>query len=230
MTKTVLAIRHVGFEDLGGFEAPLRAAGYVIRYCDMGLDALPQRPAPDLLAVLGGPIGAYEDDLYPLLKNEIALIAAQLAAGKPVLGICLGAQLMARALGARVYPGRAKEIGWKPLSLTAAGEQLLAPLKNLPVLHWHGDTFDLPAGAVNLASTPDCDQQAFTHGKHALAFQFHPEAQEKGFERWLVGHACEIAATPGVSVPALRAATRDYSAASIKAGQAVLKSWLAQLP
>jgi GMP synthase (glutamine-hydrolysing) len=230
MTKTVLAIRHVGFEDLGSFEAPLQAAGYVIRYCDMGLDELPDKPAPDLLAVLGGPIGANEDDLYPFLKNEIALITAQLAAGKPVLGICLGAQLMARALGARVYPGRAKEIGWKPLSLTAEGQTLLGPLKNLPVLHWHGDTFDLPEGATNLASTPDCDHQAFTYGSHALAFQFHPEAQEKGFERWLIGHAAEIAATPGVSVPQLRAAMQAQGAASGKGGQAVLKSWLAQLP
>src|SRR3984885_15512495 len=93
MTKTLLALRHVAFEDLGGFEAPLKDAGYAIRYCDMGL----QSPSGDfdLLAVLGGPIGAYEDDLYPFLKDELNLIAGQLQASKPVLGICLGAQLMA---------------------------------------------------------------------------------------------------------------------------------------
>jgi GMP synthase (glutamine-hydrolysing) len=180
--------------------------------------------------VLGGPIGAYEDDLYPWLKDEIALIAARLKAGKPTLGICLGAQLMARALGARVYPGRAKEIGWKRLTLTAEGEKLLAPLRDLPVLHWHGDTVDLPEGATNLATTDVCDQQAFIYGRQALAFQFHPEAQEAGFERWLIGHAGEIAVTPDISVPQLRAATREHAAAAIAAGRKVLQTWLAGLP
>ena len=118
MTKTLLAIRHVAFEDLGGFEAPLKDAGYAIRYADMGVDDVAGFGDPDLLVVLGGPIGAYEDDLYPWLKDEIAAIAARLQAQRPTLGICLGAQLMARALGARVYPGPAKEIGWKPLDLT----------------------------------------------------------------------------------------------------------------
>jgi GMP synthase (glutamine-hydrolysing) len=163
------------------------------------------------------------------LKDEIALIASRLAAGRPVLGICLGAQLMARALGARVYPGRAKEIGWKALTLTAAGEKLLAPLKAMPVLHWHGDTFDLPQGAVNLASTDVCGHQAFACGRHALAFQFHPEAREPGFERWLIGHAGEIAATQDVTVPQLRADTARFAAASAKAGGQVLRDWLAQL-
>src|SRR3984957_14489743 len=194
MTKTLLALRHIAFEDLGGFEAPLRDAGYAIRYCDMGLES----PGGDfdLLAVLGGPIGAYEDDLYPFLNDELALISSALKAEKPVLGICLGAQLMARALGAKVYPGPAKELGWKKLSLSSDGEKLLAPLEGLPVLHWHGDTFDLPAGAINLAATDICKQQAFAVGRKALAFQFHPEAQQTGFERWLIGHAGEIAATP----------------------------------
>src|SRR6202000_2036621 len=108
-----------------------------------------------------GPIGAYEDEDYPFLKAEMTLIKGQIDDGKPVLGICLGAQLMARAMGARVYPGRAKEIGWKKLTLTEAGEETLAPLKDVAVLHWHGDTFDLPAGAANLARTDFCDHQAF---------------------------------------------------------------------
>src|ERR1700744_18182 len=153
MTKTVLALRHVAFEDLGAFETTLQDGGYTIRYADLGLDDLSSFEAPDLLAVLGGPIGVYENDLYPFLNDEIALIGRRLQAGLPTLGICLGAQLMARALGARVYPGRGKEIGWKPLTLTAAGRESLAPLDGLPVLHWHGDTFDLPDGAANLAST-----------------------------------------------------------------------------
>jgi GMP synthase (glutamine-hydrolysing) len=229
MTKTLVAIRHVAFENLGAFEAPLEDAGYAIRYCDIGSDDLPDGD-PDLLAILGGPIGVYENDTYPFLNDEIALITARLGAKKPILGLCLGAQLMARALGARVYPGRAKEIGWKPLTLTVEGESLLAPLKNLPVLHWHGDTFDMPEGAINLARTDICNHQAFTIGRHALAFQCHPEVQEQGFERWLIGHACEIAGTSGVNVPGLRADTARYAGAAAKAGQAVLQNWLAKLP
>ena len=229
MTKTLLAVRHVAFEDLGAFDAVLRDAGYAIRYADMGVDDVAGFGAPDLLVVLGGPIGVYEGETYPFLAGEIDYIAARLKVGGPTLGICLGAQLMARALGAKVYPGRAKEIGWKKLHLTAEGEGLLTPLKTLPVLHWHGDTFDLPQGAVNLAATDVCDHQAFTYGRHALAFQFHPEAQEHGFERWLIGHTGEIAATAGVSVAGLRAETRRYAAASAKAGGDVLRAWLAGL-
>jgi GMP synthase (glutamine-hydrolysing) len=228
MTKTLLAIRHVAFETLGAFETPLEEAGYAIRYCDIGLDELPAADA-DLLAILGAPIGAYEDALYPFLKSEIALIATRVKARRPVLGICLGAQLMARALGARVHPGPAKEIGWKPLTLTAAGERLLAPLKDVPVLHWHGDVFDLPDGTINLASTDICAHQAFAAGNHALAFQCHPEADGMGFERWLIGHACEIAAAPGVSVAGLRADTARYAAGAARAGQVVLRNWLAAL-
>ena len=230
MSKSLLAIRHVAFEDLGGFEAPLVAAGFAIRYVDMGADDPAAPGDPDLLVVLGGPIGAYEDDLYPFLTDEIGLIAARLKAGAPTLGICLGAQLMARALQARVYPGRAKEIGWKPVDLTAEGEQLLAPLKDRPVLHWHGDTFDLPQGATNLASTDAYDHQAFSYGRHALAFQFHPEAQAPGFERWLIGHAGEIAATQGVSVQQLRSDTNLHAAAALAASHMMLENWLAKLP
>jgi GMP synthase (glutamine-hydrolysing) len=230
MTKTLLAIRHVAFEDLGGFEAPLKEAGYAIRYADMGVDDVAGCGKSDLLVVLGGPIGAYDDDAFPYLKDEIAYIASRLNQGGPTLGICLGAQLMARALGAQVMPGRAKEIGWKPLTLTDVVPHPLAPLAGLPVLHWHGDTFDMPDGAVNLASTDVCDHQAFSYRRHGLAFQFHPEAQEPGFERWLIGHYGEIAATPGVTVSGLRADTRCFAAAAADKGRQVLREWLAQLP
>lgn len=229
MSKICLAVRHVYFEDLGAFEPVLKEAGYAIRYSEAGMESLHGIAPPDLLVVLGGPIGAYEENLYPFLNDELALIRAQLDAGKPVLGICLGAQLIAKALGARVYAGRAKEIGWKVLTLTPAGEKLLAPLKGKPVLHWHGDTFDLPPGAENLASTDVCDHQAFVVGHTVLAFQFHPEAQIEGFERWLIGHAGEIAATKGVSVAGLRAATAQYAQACGAGGQAVLRAWLSHL-
>jgi GMP synthase (glutamine-hydrolysing) len=227
--KTATVVRHVHFEDLGAFAPVLERHGYQIGYVDAGLDALPADGA-DLLVVLGGPIGAYEDDLYPFLGDELALIQRRLAKGRPVLGICLGAQLIARALGAKVYPGPAKEIGWSKLTLTDAGRAgPLASLEDVAMLHWHGDTFDLPPGAVRLASTPVCANQAFSVGDHVLAFQFHPEAAQAGFERWLIGHACEISATPGVSAPDLRAQAKALAGAGEAKGQLCLDAWLTTL-
>lgn len=226
MPKTAVAIRHVSFEDLGAFGPELAAAGFAVRYCDAGIDDVRALPDADLVVVLGGPIGAYEDDLYPFLTEEIALLERRLASGRPTLGICLGAQLMARALGAKVYPGPAKEIGWAPLTLTEAGAS--SPLRHLgdaPVLHWHGDTFDLPQGAVRLASTALCANQAFARGASALAFQFHPEADGAGFERWLIGHAAEIAQAR-LSPVALRADTQRLAAEAGARGRRCLRAWL----
>src|ERR1700719_1784110 len=120
VTRTCLAVRHVAFEDLGLLGPLLAARGYDIRYHDAGIARFDAETlvAPDLVIVLGGPIGVYERDSYPFIADEIAAIAARLAANKPTLGICLGAQMMAAALGARVAPGPVKEIGWAPLTLT----------------------------------------------------------------------------------------------------------------
>lgn len=226
--KTATVIRHVHFEDLGAFAPVLEREGFRIRYVDVGVDPVAaQDDESDLLVVLGGPVGAYEEEIYPFLLDELALIKRRLANQRPLLGICLGAQLIARALGAKVYPGPAKEIGWAALTLTEAGRQgPLACLNDVPMLHWHGDTFDLPAGATCLASTPICANQAFSLGSHVLAFQFHPEASEAGFEQWLIGHACEIAATPGVTVPQLRSQARSLAATGAAQGQRCLAAWL----
>src|SRR6185437_10303176 len=145
--STILALRHIAFEDLGSFERVLKARGEVIRYIDAATDDFAVLPhdAPAPLFVLGGPIGAYEEALYPFLIDELRFIEKRLAARLPIFGICLGAQLIARALGARVYPAPVKELGWAPITLTGAGTRsVLKPLGSGPVLHWHGDTFDLP--------------------------------------------------------------------------------------
>lgn len=227
MSPTVTVIRHLAFEDLGAFDPVLRAAGYEVRTLDAGVDELDG--AGDLLVVLGGPIGAYEEDRYPFLTDEIRLIERRLAADLPILGICLGSQLMARALGARVYPGPAKEIGFKPLTLTAEGDvSPLAVFGENPVLHWHGDTFDLPDGAMRLASTDICLNQAFAVGSRALATQFHPEAGGPGFERWLIGHSVELGQA-GVDVPTLRWENARLSSTLAAQAAGFLGTWLEQV-
>src|SRR5579864_964447 len=149
MLKTCLAIRHVAFEDLGVLGPLASARGYEIRYRDASIDTLDVETlaAPDLVIVLGGPIGVYETDAYPFIPGEIAAVAARLETNKPTLGICLGAQMMAAALGACVAPGSVKEIGWAPLTLSEAGRNsVLTPVGTSPVLHWHGDNCELPHG------------------------------------------------------------------------------------
>lgn len=230
--KSLLAIRHVAFEDLGAFEAVLRDCGYAIRYCEAGLHDITAAESPaDLVVVLGAPIGAYEEDKYPFVVDELRLLERRIAASQPVLGICLGAQLIARAMGARVYPGRAKEIGWGAIELTPEGRQSpLAKLQSGPVLHWHGDTFDLPQGALRLASTEVTANQAFACGPKILALQFHAEVEAANFERWLIGHTLEIASVPGLSVGDLRRDAQNFAATAALRGTQMLRDWIGGLP
>jgi len=227
---TALAIRHVPFEDLGSFAPVLRERGFAIAYRDAGLDDLGARELvdADLLIVLGGPIGVYEARDYPFLKGEIAVVERRLKLGRPVFGLCLGSQIMAKALGARVYKGKRKELGWGPLALTEAGRKsALAELgARTSVLHWHGDTFDLPSDAERLASTPLYPNQAFAWRNHALALQFHIETTVRGLERWFIGHALEIATTRGVTLEKLRRDTRRLGPRLQERGPRVLKAWL----
>jgi GMP synthase (glutamine-hydrolysing) len=227
-----LAIRHVAFEDLGLLEPLLRARGHAIRYAEAPVDDLAAIDplGPELLIVLGGPIGVYESAAYPFIESERELLARRLAARRATLGICLGSQLIASALGARVYPSGVKELGWAPISLTPAGrDSCLQRLESTAVLHWHGDTFDLPAGATLLASTPRCLNQAFSWGDgSALALQFHAEATGRALERWFVGHTFEIGATPDVTVPQLRADTARWTPALLRHAEACFATWLDQ--
>jgi len=231
--RTAIAIRHVAFEDLGLVAPLLHAGGWTVSYREAALDDLsgPEMDAAGLLAVLGGPIGAYETDGYPFLKAETALLEKRLAAGKPVLGICLGAQLMAQALGARVFSGGRKEIGWGKVSLSEEGmASALAPLgaPDAAVLHWHGDTFDLPGKALRLACNENYRNQAFSYGPNALALQFHVEVDPKRLENWFVGHACELSGA-GISVPALRQASARMQAVAERQAKAIFAPWLAGL-
>lgn len=229
--KTAVALRHVHFEDLGILASLLPACGYTFRYLDPAVDDLSSvKPdSCDLLVVLGGPIGAFDHETYPFLTAELTLISQRLADKKPILGICLGAQLMARALGKHVGTMGVKEIGFSPLSLTPAGERsVLSPLAGVPVLHWHGDRFEIPDGAQVLAHTPVCPHQAFALEDYALGLQFHLEVTPKNLEHWLVGHACELGQAD-IDPRVLRAQAAEYSGILADAARQTFGGWLARL-
>lgn len=229
--RRAFVIRHVAFEDLGTLAPALGRHGYRIQLADAGVDSLAAAAAADLLIVLGGPIGANDLDRYPFLATETAMLRERVAASRPTLGICLGAQLIARALGAAVYPAPRREIGYGPLTLTPAGRA--SPLRYVDgsvaqVLHWHGDTFDLPEGAAALASTPDCPQQAFAVGARILALQFHAEAEAASLERWLVGHTVELGLA-GIEPATLREQARRHGPALERQAALLWDAWLKDL-
>jgi len=220
-------VRHVAFEDLGTFGPVLAAAGFDLTVMDAGVDDVFEPIVhSDLVVVLGGPIGVYEQDRYPFLGDELRALSKRAREGRATLGICLGAQLMAAALGARVFPGGKKEIGWGPIQLTAAGrESCVGKLEGHSVLHWHGDTFDLPRGAELLASTSVYPHQAFSVGSNILALQFHPEIDARRFEQWLIGHSGELSAS-GIDVVEFRAKVKQGAGTLRAAGASLLGHWL----
>jgi GMP synthase (glutamine-hydrolysing) len=183
----------------GVYHSPTENAGLIaeiireknIRFREVRLydgDGLP-RDTSDLegLVIMGGPMNVDDVDNYPFLMPELQLIENVLRDGKPILGICLGSQLIAKALGSRVYPNKVREVGWHPIQLTSEAQS--DPLFNkfpsmLNVLHWHGDTFDLPEGAVRLASSVDCENQAFRWGENTYGLQFHLEATPAMVKLW----------------------------------------------
>ncbi|CAN5540552.1 glutamine amidotransferase [soil metagenome] len=228
--RRAIVLRHVAFEDLDALDSVLRARQFDIEYVDVPIDRdfHDRASAADLLLVLGGPIGVYQTREFPFISDEVDVVRERLASGRPVIGICLGAQIMAAALGSKVYAGTAgKEIGWKPLQLTPDGES--SPLAVLGqgqhVLHWHGDTFDLPEGAVRLAGTDQYAQQAFAYGAHGLALQFHVEASRLGLERWYVGHIGELS-DAGFDIAELRRAAEVHAGPANEALTTVIAAFL----
>lgn len=179
MSLRIHYIQHVRFEGLGSIEPWAVARGHQLSVTrTFARDPFPSPDNYDWLIVMGGPMGAYDEDKHVWMAEEKSTIRAAIDAGKRVLGICLGSQLIADVLGARVYPGPEKEIGWLPITKSEAGRVhplFVAMPDPFTVFHWHGDTFDLPAGATLLASSAGTEHQAFIYGDCVVGLQFHLE-------------------------------------------------------
>lgn len=228
--KKALIVRHVPREGAAGFLQPIEAAGYAIDRIDVadpafaGVDLC----APDLLIMMGGPMGVYEQDIHPWIPIQIAKLADRLDRDRPTLGVCLGSQMIAAALGAPVYPGGRMELGFAPVALNADGAA--SPLRHLdgvPLLHWHSDTFDLPQGAQLLASSGIYAHQAFRRGPNLLALQFHAEmGEDPRFGDWLTHFWADLDVARQCGI-ALRRDHDVHGPGAVAAGRAMVAEWLA---
>jgi GMP synthase (glutamine-hydrolysing) len=230
----LLVFQHVAVEPLGTLDELIRARGHRIRFHNFERDPDAQ---PDVdryrgLIVLGGPMNVEDQHRRPHLKTELLAIERALEQGKPVLGICLGAQLLAHVLGAPVSRHTQAEMGWYDLTISAAGRSdpvLGVAGEQLPVFQWHGYTYELPRDATHLASSESCEQQAFRFGTNAYGFQFHLEADAPVIERWLrlPSFRTELAAA---GLPAdeqvIRAQTATLAAATRATADAVFNNFL----
>ena len=230
--KIAWAIRHIAFEDLGLLDPLLRSRGYEIRHHAAGADL----PTPvgcdsaDLLVVLGGPMDADDYATHPNLRDEVAILRHRRERDLPTLGICLGAQMMALAIGGAVRPMPRKEIGWGTASPHAVADSPLAALQpDDRVLHWHGDEIVLPAGFTSLAATDACAVQAFAWSPRGLALQFHLEADPERIGEWTAGHAAELAQV-GIDPATLQHEAAALAPRQAALAQRVLGSWLDTLP
>ena len=229
LPKTIYAIQHLAFEDLGILEDTFYEHDYRVRYFEAGVDDLKKAfEFEGLVMILGGPIGVYETEDYPFLNDEITYLKQRLAKNLPTIGICLGAQLIAHALGANVYAGHQKEIGWSKLKIQNIPNNPLLPLENIEVLHWHGDTFDLPENAELLASSEIYPNQAFRIGQNILALQFHVEVAADSMEKWLIGHTCELRKAE-IDIPQLRSDNEKYAPILESKSPQVLQHFLQHL-
>ncbi len=200
----ILVFQHVPYEPLGTLDPLLKDAGFRIRYVNFGRDPH-QRPSLDkyeALIVLGGPMNAHQIDTYPNLATEVDVIREAVDSGMSVLGICLGAQLLAKAIGGQVSRNAEREIGWYDVQLTEAGQAdpvISSFATTQRVFQWHEDGIRLPGGAEHLATSPASTVQAFRCGDHAYGFQFHLEVDASLVERWLTvpGNQPMLAAEAG---------------------------------
>jgi GMP synthase-like glutamine amidotransferase len=184
----VAVIRHVAFEDVGYLGPILRSRGHTLQYSEIGEPVELQRAGA--LVLMGGPMSV--NDASPWVSAELRTIEAALRRSIPILGICLGAQLIARSLGAAVYPNREKEIGWFPVRWRpeAASDSLFGALSHPETLfHWHGETFSLPPESVWLAESDGCPHQAFRYGENVYALQFHAEVTAAMIDDWCIQDA-----------------------------------------
>ena len=206
-------LQHVPFEDTGCIRPWAESAGHTISatrfYRD---DNLPAIDELDWLIIMGGPMSVHDEDQYPWLKTEKEAIRQVIQKRKFVLGICLGAQLIADVLGARVYPHGHKEIGWYPVHKTREGEGAVA-VKTMPdeatVMHWHGDTFDIPADAVHLYRSAGCENQAYSYREHVFGFQFHLETTPNSLKGLIENCGHEIVPGPYVQKPEIMLADEN---------------------
>lgn len=230
--KGVLVLTHLQSEGACSLGETLHSRGFRIKTLNVPrVDLSEIDPLrPELLVVMGGPIGAYQQGDYPFLTQEIEILKARLAADKPTIGICLGSQLMAAALGAKVYEGSKKELGWNPLSVTEAGQK--TPARHLDVthtnmFHWHGDTFDLPASATLLASSDRYENQIFQSGNNGLALQCHPEVRGNQLKEWFVMFTRQITGdNPLAPINDLRADTQRHIGALNTQAELFFNEWL----
>lgn len=230
--KKGLIIRHTPYEGIAGFREPVEAAGYQLDRIDVTDSdfARVNFNAPDLLILMGGPMGVYERETNPWIDCEVDRLASRVSLGLPTLGVCLGAQMIAQAMGAAVFVGPVREVGFAPVTLNAAGaDSPLRHVADVPVLHWHGDTFPLPDGAELLASTPGCAHQAFRRGPELLALQFHAEmGEDPRFAEWLDG-SDDYVAGAGTNVERLREEHERHGPRAVAAGRAMIAEWLTGL-
>jgi len=226
-----VALRHVAYEDLGLLEPWLVWRGWRVRYIDLGLDELCgwDALAPDLLVVLGGPLGAEDDDDFPFLASRKCAASGRgwMRSGPRWVSASERSSWPV-PWGARVRPMGTKELGYFSLELTpAAVGTPIARIGAQPVLQWHGDVFDLPDGVQSLARTPLCPNQAFMVEDHAMAWQFHLEVAPSRLERWLIGNIDEIRLRSASDE--LRRQARAQEAGLQQAAAAVMQAWFERL-
>jgi GMP synthase (glutamine-hydrolysing) len=231
VTRTALILQHDPSIHLGNIGPVLTEHGYDLRIVDVTTEdvAAIDPTEADLVVVLGGEMGAYQTEQFPFLTAEQALLRSRLDAERPTLGVCLGAQLMAGALGERVYKGETTQIGFRRVEPTEAGSA--SPIRHfagVPVVEWHGDTFELPERATRLASSSDYSNEAFAIGDFALAVQFHPEVTDEMHEQWVSDGYNELD-EHAIDPEALREDRALYSASMQEASRAAFSEWLEQL-